>query len=365
LLKAGKSKLGDVESIEDFEKVLKEFVGALEDGHSSCWVNYERFRKQRALPFSFQKTKEGYCVGRVSQGVDQIQVGDLICSIQGVAIDDLVEKSAKSAFVSSPHAREYRAIRNLFRCDEKEIKVEIERERGKRKRIRLTTVSYDSAPWLSPRGGKDWLTWSQRADGVGMIKINTFHPYRKKWETATRQAWPKIMAPAKKQIRQAVNALQGCQSVVIDLRGNGGGLDPLGIYLANHFLENPFAYYSLQTRMGPHWKKYRGAVVLVIDEGCFSASDCFITAMVKNHPNVKVVGRQNCAGAGQPTKIGQLTHSKCIVVSSTCKVWDSNGNLLEANPVPLTEKVMWTQKDLIEGNDPDIEAAIKLALGQK
>jgi len=175
------------------------------------------------------------------------------------------------------------------------------------------------------------------------------------------------------------------------LRGNGGGSDALGHFLA-HFLCDTAAhpiYYSLSTRISedllalPEFadrkaiptsdidrrspiellaekggRRYQGNLAVLMDEGCFSACDCFLNYLAIAAPKTVFVGRPNGAGAGAPRRIVTLPHSKMIITFCVMQVWDLKGQLIESRPLEPTVPVKWTREDLMQGRDPDMEAAL-------
>jgi hypothetical protein len=41
------------------------------------------------------------------------------------------------------------------------------------------------------------------------------------------------------------------------------------------------------------------------------------------------------------------------------QVWNLNDQLIESRPLKPTVPVQWTRDDLVQGRDPDIEAALR------
>jgi C-terminal processing protease CtpA/Prc len=162
-------------------------------------------------------------------------------------------------------------------------------------------------------------------DGVGYVRIPSFGwdtPERRRAKTdAEVDASSK---PARDQIDAAFAAVADTRALVLDLRGNGGGWDVLGAYLLSHLVPDVFLYYSTQTRSSPdlraidkspwllredgwgpknEWvprktvfsmfkgKAFTGRLVVLINENCFSATDCLTAALADLYPGVRFVGR--------------------------------------------------------------------------
>ena len=180
--------------------------------------------------------------------------------------------------------------------------------------------------------------------------------------------------------------------MILDLRGNGGGSDALGHFLA-HFLCDTAAhpiYYTLGTRISedllalPEYAAYKtapesarryrapiqllpekevqpfpGNLTVLMDEACFSACDCFLNYLSIAAPKTVFVGRPNGAGAGAPRPLVTLPHSKMVVTFCIMQVWNLNDQLIESRPLKPTVPVQWTRNDLIQGRDPDLDAALR------
>ena len=46
------------------------------------------------------------------------------------------------------------------------------------------------------------------------------------------------------------------------------------------------------------------------------------------------------------------------------QVWNPNGQLIESRPLKPTVPVKWTVDDLVQGRDPDLEAALRYMEGR-
>jgi hypothetical protein len=71
------------------------------------------------------------------------------------------------------------------------------------------------------------------------------------------------------------------------------------------------------------------------------------------------VGRPNGAGSGAPRPVVTLPHSKMVITFCVMQVWNPNGQLIESRPFEPTVPVKWTVDDLLQGRDPDLEAAAR------
>ncbi|HYG48263.1 MAG TPA: S41 family peptidase [Allosphingosinicella sp.] len=163
------------------------------------------------------------------------------------------------------------------------------------------------------------ISWKQAAPSVGFLSIQSF------------EDGPGVVA----RIDQAFAALGGNESLIVDLRGNGGGTLAAAMRLADHILPRPmpvgyfasrqgliernltsidqldrsalstFAGYSSEefgraiaekgalmlTSGGRAPRLYSGKVVILIDEYCFSASEA-LAGVVKETKAATLIGRK-------------------------------------------------------------------------
>ena len=109
--------------------------------------------------------------------------------------------------------------------------------------------------------------------------------------------------------------LRDTRGLIIDVRLNGGGAEPLSQRVAGRFLEKPFVYAYHQFRNGPQhtnltdkiarrlsprgpWR-YDRPVVLLIGQKCMSSNESFI-AMMSGGTNVVIMGDHTCGSSGNP-----------------------------------------------------------------
>lgn len=120
------------------------------------------------------------------------------------------------------------------------------------------------------------------AKGVGYVKINRFG------------------RTTVDEFQQAVATLGRLNGIILDLRGNGGGLLDQAIGLASHFLPENSVVVSTEGRAVPqqlyHARKggyfTKGAVVVLVDESSASASE-IVAGAVQDWDRGVVVGRQS------------------------------------------------------------------------
>ncbi len=108
---------------------------------------------------------------------------------------------------------------------------------------------------------------------------------------------------------------------------------------------------------------YAGKVVVLIDRGCFSATDVFAAALAAL-PNVTLVGEGTSGGSGR-AKGHRLTNSGVRLQLSTMASFRPDGVLFEGNGVQPDVAVATLPSDLVGATDTALAKAIELLRGVK
>jgi hypothetical protein len=131
------------------------------------------------------------------------------------------------------------------------------------------------------------------------------------------RAWPagtpQRLRPAHRLLREAAVTRR---PLVIDVRANSGGAEPLAAHFAGCFVRRPVCYakhLTLRTgalrgpiyrrlkpnRAGPH---YRGRVAVLIGPGTVSSCESF-AMMMRQAPGCKLVGQRTAGASGNPKPV--------------------------------------------------------------
>jgi C-terminal processing protease CtpA/Prc len=160
---------------------------------------------------------------------------------------------------------------------------------------------------------------------------------------------------------------------VLDLRGNGGGTDLLGMEAAACLLPAGSVYYRLASRGWFGWTKpapqrlqvhgtpplFGGQLVVVIDEGVFSTTDNLCRCLDDLHRDVTFVGRPTGGGTGAPRPCVTLTHCRAVITFCTMRVYGPAGELIEGRGTQPDVLVSRTRADVLAGRDAELEAALR------
>lgn len=174
------------------------------------------------------------------------------------------------------------------------------------------------------------------------------------------------MLPMVAKIRAGLAELRaaGMESLVLDLRGNPGGVGPMAVPVARMLLSKPGSLGVLQMRafkqefnVEAGKKPFTGSVALLVDEGTASTSEIFAQGM-KELDRVTVVGGRNSAGAALPSLIEELSGGALLqyVVGD---YHSPRGTEVEGRGVVPDVLVNETRKAFAAGGDPVLDAAVQ------
>ena len=180
--------------------------------------------------------------------------------------------------------------------------------------------------------------------GVGYIRFNLF------------------VAPVLEKFCAALRSMKDAPGVVLDLRGNRGGLLGL-VYGMGGLLETrPVSFGVMRTRAGwhelavtPQRNAYRGQLVVLIDAETQSAGEVFAGGLQASGRAV-VVGLRS-AGATLPSAAKELP-TGAIFQYAFAEFVTANGNVIEGSGVEPNIPVRLSRRALLAGRDPQLEAAL-------
>ncbi len=158
-----------------------------------------------------------------------------------------------------------------------------------------------------------------------------------------------------------LDKLKDTKALVIDIRGNTGGLFQNAVFIANLFLENCTLVKVLDNEKNINiWSAdenslYSAPIVVLIDKNSASASEIFAGAM-KDNKRAKLVGGATF-GKGLVQKIYSLPNRTGINLTVAKYLTPSNEQIDKIGIKPDFE-VLFTKEDLIEGKDTQLEFAL-------
>ena len=177
------------------------------------------------------------------------------------------------------------------------------------------------------------------------------------------------LVPQMPKIREAIRSMKDASGIIIDLRGNPGGLGGLAPGVAGLLVKEQVSLGKMKSRDGemkfivyPQANNYEGKIVILTDYGSASTSEIFAAGM-QEIERAKVVG-ETSAGAVLPSVFEKLpTGATFQYVISDYK--SPKNILLESRGVIPDVEVKQTRQALLEGRDLQLERAIELIKSKK
>ena len=178
------------------------------------------------------------------------------------------------------------------------------------------------------------------------------------------------MAAVDRQFQQAVDQFRGADGIIIDLRGNPGGLAGMLMGISGHFIGERKALGVMKTRegefrfvanprmvsaAGERVPVYGGPVAILVDAMSGSASECFAGGM-QSVGRARVFG-QTSMGQALPALFDRLPNGD-VLIHAYGDFVTSTGTRLEGRGVIPDEVVPLERTDLLAGRDRTLEAAL-------
>jgi carboxyl-terminal processing protease len=162
----------------------------------------------------------------------------------------------------------------------------------------------------------------------------------------------------------AVRGCSPCSGVVIDLRGNPGGIGILAMGIAGYFIEKPdqklgimrMRDLPLKFVVNPRPPVFSGPLAILIDGLSASTSEIFAGGMQDLH-RARVFGTRS-AGAALPSMIERLPNGDGFQYAAATYQSES-GRTLEGAGVTPDEITPLTRAALLAGGDPALDAAVQ------
>lgn len=177
------------------------------------------------------------------------------------------------------------------------------------------------------------------------------------------------MLPMVKRVEAGMAELRnaGMTALVLDLRGNPGGVGAMSVPVARMLLSQPGSLGTLQFRdfkqefnVEGNPLGFTGKVAILVDEGTASTSEIF-AAGLRDLGRVTIFGGRASAGAALPSVIDELPGG-AILQYVVGDYRSPEGTVVEGVGVVPDVLVPETRESFVGGHDPVLEAAVA-ALG--
>jgi carboxyl-terminal processing protease len=179
------------------------------------------------------------------------------------------------------------------------------------------------------------------------------------------------MAAVDALFQRAVDDFREKHGIVIDLRGNPGGLAAMLMGISGHFIDErkPLGVMTMRDNhelrfnvnprrvnaKGERVQPFDGPVAILVDDMSGSASECF-TGGMQSVGRARVFGQQTM-GQALPALFTQLPNGD-VLVHAYGDFVTADGTRLEGRGVVPDEVVPLSRDDLLAGRDRTLEAAL-------
>ena len=172
----------------------------------------------------------------------------------------------------------------------------------------------------------------------------------------------------------ALATFQNARGIVLDLRRNFGGDDPVGREIASRFADRPRRYMTTRLKRGPdrgdftaprHWNLtpppgggFTRPVVVLTHGFTFSAGENLVLAL-RVLPHVTVLGTETSGSMGETTN--DVLPNGWVYRTVFQRVLDAEGRSWEGSGIQPDLRVANTSEEISRGRDRALETSIRLA----
>ncbi|WP_027927325.1 S41 family peptidase [Amycolatopsis benzoatilytica] len=210
------------------------------------------------------------------------------------------------------------------------------------------------------------LAYADLPGGLGYLRITGFHDY-----AGTFAESSKILAKALDEIFTPGHQRSG---LILDLRVNGGGDDPLGLQVAARLTDVPHYAYAKRARNDPDdpsrftvaqpffvqpavAPRYRGPLAVLTGNLDVSAGETFLQALLNRQPRPVLIG-QSTQGAFSDTLDRALPKPGWTVSLPNEEYLDPHGRTYDGTGIgPDLPVPVFAPDDLAAGRDPALALA--------
>lgn len=170
--------------------------------------------------------------------------------------------------------------------------------------------------------------------------------------------------------QQAVTACRNCDGFIVDVRGNPGGLGVLAMGVAGWFTDKQgqrlgsmfLRGATIKFAVFPRPEPFLGPLAILVD-GCSASTSEVLAGGMKDLGRARIIGTRT-AGAALPSVFTRLPNGDGFQYAIANYI-SEGGQALEGFGVTPDEEVKLTRHQLLEGQDPVLDAAVTWIEKQK
>lgn len=278
--------------------------------------------------------RQGFVIRQVDKTTDEQIVRRFAKSKASPAIKELMISRAALAHIDGKPGTSARIVYEDASDRRQEATVERERRRGE-----MSQAMGNFPP--------QYMEFESRRleGGIGYIRFNIF------------------VMPLLDRIRAAIREMSDAPGIIIDLRGNPGGVGAMSSGIVGVLETRQISLGTMKTRTGqvnfvvfPQKNAYAGPVAVLIDSGSASTSEIFASG-IQEIGRAVVVGERS-AGAALPSVLQKLP-TGAIFQYAIGDFKSPRGTLIEGRGVIPDIEVKPSRAALLKGSDPQLDAAVE------
>jgi carboxyl-terminal processing protease len=353
-----RDRLGSAQNNEQLRRMLTEMLGELHRTHfailprSTAVFNPSERTRIGAAGARVQPADGRIAISAVDAGSPAAKAGltpgDAVVTVDGTGVDPLLAQLSAAGY-GGTRAADYVTDfvdTRLNGAEGAAVKLELEDLAGKR---RTTTVVCGPAQgeWSEPYG--HFPSYPIRVetrrddDGIAVISFNVF------------------ALPAMRRFRSFVSQLRSGEGLIIDLRGNAGGVTAIAPGMCGYFIGKRGSLGTLTLRQGratldyhPEPTVFDGPIAILIDGRSASTSE-ILAAGLRDLHRARLFGEKS-AGAALPSVFAALPTGD-LFQYAVADLKTPAGALIEGAGVEPEVAIKRTRADLADGWDPVFAAA--------
>jgi carboxyl-terminal processing protease len=350
-------------SVEEVRGVIREMLDRLGRSHFELLSDSTALPGAGAIPIEIRVVAGEVVITRVARdgpaAAAGLRAGQTLLAVDKATADDW--KSARAG--REARARDQRQWEAAFRAlhgeDDSSAVVKVRETDG---RLRTVNVRRDS-------GAGDLLAFGNVT--LRNARLTTARMTTPGGRDVGLVAFTMWMGPIAEQFDQAVDTFRSADGMILDLRGNPGGVMGMIRAFSGHFMNEETTLGTMRTRSTPpltftanprratidgrRVTPFAGPLAILVDEQTASTSEIFAGAM-QSAGRARVFGRQTM-GQALPASTRTLPNGD-VLLHVVGDFVTPDGRSLEGRGVVPDQPVPLSIATLASGRDPDVDTAL-------